>query len=236
MRRLPLLLLMFAVPLPSICQQVDPAATHAIDQMLQGARIIELPEGKMLVQQNSWVGLDLPMFSEQKVLVESEFPTDVQGIQGVKRLVELAGTGDSKGLLTGITKNLRDIDQKYGSDVEPLWPVSQRFLVIAYQDLSTKVWKVSAMTSDTDTSANVANKQDYAKADRSKVLGAKPSLKRYWFALALVQDGKLKQARAELEGCVQMSQKEKADAPYKASETAVNAILAEIASVTGQTN
>lgn len=233
MRRLLLFILMLLVTIPSICQQVDPAATHAIDQVLNGARIIELSEGKSLVQENSWVDLDLPIFSDEKILAEAVLPTDVEGIQGVKRLVELSGLGNSNGLLTGAAKSLRGTEQEYGRDVEPLRQTSQRFLVIAYRDVSTRVWKVSAITSDTDTAADVAAKQDFAKVDRYTVVGAQPSLKRYLLAVALIQDGKLRQARLELQACVQMAPKEKAAAPYKASNTAVNVMLAEIADVIG---
>lgn len=236
MRSLLLLIFLGAGVTLSLNGQVDPAATHAIDEMLQGARVIELPEGKALVLRNTWGPLDLPIFSDEKLLLETTFNTDYSHVRGVRRLVELTGTGDSDGLLTVLTKNLRDIEQKSGHEVAPLRPTSQRFLVIAYQDLATKSWKVSSVTSDTDTSANVTNRQNFEKPDRSTALGAMPSLKRYWFAVALIQDGQLMRARSELEGCIQISRKEKAGAVFKASEEAVNALLAEIASVIGPKN
>ena len=43
-----LIFLLLAIALPSVAQQVDPSATRAIDQVLQGARIFELPDGKKL--------------------------------------------------------------------------------------------------------------------------------------------------------------------------------------------
>lgn len=181
-----LLFLLMAVALFSFAQQVDPSATRAIDGVLQGARIIELPEGKKLVEQNTWGDLDLPIFSGATTIFESEFDTDAASIRGVKRLVELVGSGDSSGLLLASGKRLRDIDEKYGSDVEPLRPATQRFLVVAYQDTVTRTWKAISITSKTDTAAEVDNTRDFNKLDKFSILGARPSLKRYWFAMAVI--------------------------------------------------
>ncbi len=228
-----LLFLLLAVALPSVAQQVDPSATRAIDQVLQGARVLELPDGKKLVEQNSWTGLSVPIFDEAKTLLEVTFDTDSTGIQGVKRLIELSGSGDSDGLLTDVGRKLRDIDEQYGRSVEPLRPVSQRFVAIAYRDAETKRWKVMSITSRTDTAAEVAERQDFDKPDRSSLLGSKPSLKRYWFAIALIQDGKLRRARQELEACLQMSLKERAAEGDKASVNNVTMRINELDAITG---
>ena len=83
------------------------------------------------------------------------------------------------------------------------------------------------------TAAEVENKKDFDKPDRYSVLGAMPSLKRYWFAIALIQDGKLSRARKELEGCLQMSRKEKAAERNKASANDVTVLINEIEAIVG---
>ena len=45
-------------------------------------------------------------------------------------------------------------------------PFLERFLVIAYQDVGTKAWKVMSITNNTDTAAEVENKQGFDKPDK----------------------------------------------------------------------
>lgn len=229
-----LLFVLFLMTLGPVGQQVDPSAARAIDQLVQGARIYEMPEGKKLVEENSWNDLDLPIFTNAETIFESSFDTDAAGVKGVKRLVELAGAGESGGLLTRDLKKLRDIQEKYGERQEPLTQVRQRFLVIAYQDTSTKAWKVISVTHNTDTAAEVEKWRDFGKPDKYSLVGLQPSWKRYLFARALIDDGKLNGARRELEGCSQMSRAEKAaQADKKASPQLITASIEEIDEILG---
>ena len=61
----------------------------------------------------------------------------------------------------------------------------------------------------------------FNSGDRYSLLGAKPSLKRYWFAWALIHDGNLMKARRELEECLRMSNNENAPPSDKASAESV---------------
>lgn len=213
---------------------------EAIDRFLQGARIYELQEGKDLVRHTTWwdLGGSLPIFSGSHTLFESSVETDIPGVQGFKRLVELSGQSSADGrLLTWAGKRLKELEEGFQQELRVLEAqrqaarpgssrvgeeqavghratgspsiTAERYLVVAFKERRTSLWKVLFITNETDTGAMVAERRA-ALAKRSvHQFDAQPSLKRYWLALALVSDGKLGPAAEELSRAQKEISKEK---------------------------
>jgi len=98
-----------------------------VDRFLYGLKAADLPEGKAMMIQAQWVtgaadyGQNFyarPVYTDAKTIFESMFDTDVPGVRGYKRLVELDGVSEAKTTL------------------------KIRLLAIAYQDRRSGEWKV----------------------------------------------------------------------------------------------
>jgi len=131
-------------PLPTVEQSSGPtqsdeeAAGAAVDTFMRGIKLIDLPEGKQMLRNVQWVtGLadygenfySRPVYSEATTLFQGSFDTDIEGIKGYKRLMELKAVSEVK------------------------TPLIVRFLVIAFKDKTTGHWKV--LDSGTDDSVDV---------------------------------------------------------------------------------
>src|SRR5450759_600324 len=81
----------------AICSgQIDPAASKMADTFLQGVKLIDMPEGKKMLDDTRWSDPNMdvkeyPAVTEAPTLFEGMFSTDVPDVQGYKRLVELKG-------------------------------------------------------------------------------------------------------------------------------------------------
>ncbi len=80
------------------------AARDASDRFLSGLKIAELPEGRQLMRENQWITGEAdngenfytrPQFVETTPLFERLFDTDVAGVQGYKRLLEMKATSEA---------------------------------------------------------------------------------------------------------------------------------------------
>lgn len=193
-----------------------------------------MPEGKKAVKETTWNDLRVPLLSRATTLFESAFETDVAGVRGVRRLVELEGSGEQDGvLLTDTGKMSRDASIKYGQAVSPLRSVRQRFLVIAYQDPATSKWYVLDITEETDTDKSVAEGQNYLTPDKYSLMGVQPSMKRFQFASSLLRAGKLAGAYQEFRASAEMAKTEVAPDFMKVKTTSAAHAMAVIEKVVG---
>jgi hypothetical protein len=101
------------------------AARGATDTFLKGIKIADLPEGREMLREVQWITGELeiglyekPTFTEDTTVFEKLFDTDIPGVQGYKRLVEMTAVSEAR------------------------TPLLVRFVMIAYKDQQTKKWKV----------------------------------------------------------------------------------------------
>jgi hypothetical protein len=101
------------------------AARSATETFLKGIKIADLPEGEEMLRDTQWitgeadVGLyERPTFTEDTTVFEKLFDTDVPGVQGYKRLLEMTAASEAR------------------------TPLLVRYLMIAYEDRNTKKWKI----------------------------------------------------------------------------------------------
>jgi len=101
------------------------AARSATDTFLKGIKIADLPEGREMMREVQWITGELeiglyekPTFTEDTTVFEKLFDTDIPGVQGYKRLVEMTAVSEAR------------------------TPLLVRYLMIAYKDQRTKQWKV----------------------------------------------------------------------------------------------
>lgn len=130
MKKLLLTLLSICFLLPSICfSQIDPFASKVADRYLNSIKLIDLPEGKKMLSETEWekpAYNNYPVFTEVSTLFEGMFSTDIAGIQGYKRLIELKAVS------------------KAGT------PLLERYILISYKDKGSQKWKVFGFTTGTD--------------------------------------------------------------------------------------
>jgi hypothetical protein len=100
-------------------------ARNATDTFLKGIKIADLPEGREMLREVQWISGELeiglyekPTFTESTTVFEKLFDTDIPGVQGYKRLVEMTAVSEAR------------------------TPLLVRYLMIAYKDQQTKKWKV----------------------------------------------------------------------------------------------
>jgi hypothetical protein len=118
-----------AQPKPQSPPQKDDltSAREATDNFLNGLKLAELPEGRQLLLETQWITGDAdygenfyhrPRFTEVTSLFEKLFDTDVPGVQGYKRLLDMKAVS------------------KAGT------PLLTRYFMVAFKDRRTNEWKV----------------------------------------------------------------------------------------------
>jgi hypothetical protein len=130
MKKLLVTLISICFLLPGICfSQIDRSASKVADRYLNGIKLIDLPEGKKMLYETEWekpTYNNYPVFTEASTLFEGMFSTDIAGIQGYKRLIELKAVS------------------KAGT------PLMERYILISYKDQKSHNWKVFGFSTATD--------------------------------------------------------------------------------------
>jgi hypothetical protein len=130
MKKLLLTLISICFLLPGICfGQIDPSASKVVDRYLNGIKLIDLPEGKKMLSETEWekpAYNNYPVFTEASTLFEGMFSTDIAGIRGYKRLVELKAVSKAR------------------------TPLIERYILISYEDKKSQKWKAFGFTTGTD--------------------------------------------------------------------------------------
>jgi hypothetical protein len=121
------------------------AAREATDNFLNGIKLIALPEGREILAETQWITGEAdngqnfyvrPQFTEATTLLEKLFDTDVLGVRGYKRFVDMKAVS------------------KAGT------PLQMRYFMIAFKDRHTGKWKV--LGSGTEEAADVEHEIEYA--------------------------------------------------------------------------
>jgi hypothetical protein len=134
-------------PKPQPTPQKDEltSAREATEKFLNGVKLAELPEGRQLLSETQWITGEAdyfenfyfrPRFTEVTSLFEKLFDTDVPGVQGYKRLLDMKAVS------------------KAGT------PLLTRYFMIAFKDRRTNNWKV--LETGTDESADVDREVAFA--------------------------------------------------------------------------
>jgi hypothetical protein len=120
------------------------SAREATDSFLNGVKLAELPEGRQLLSETQWITGDAdngenfylrPRFTEVTSLFEKLFDTDVPGVQGYKRLLDMKAVSEA------------------GT------PLLTRYFMVAFKDRRTNKWKV--LDTGTDEDADVDRQVAY---------------------------------------------------------------------------
>lgn len=165
------------------------SAREAADSFLNGVKLAELSEGRQLLSDTQWITGNAdngenfylrPRFTEVTPLFEKLFDTDVPGVKGYKRLL------DMKAISKGGT------------------PLLIRYFMVAYKDRHTNKWKV--LDTGTDEDADVDHQVAYF-AQRLHETGFTSEQDNYlsyghWLLLA----GRMKDAREALTTALSASQ------------------------------
>jgi hypothetical protein len=119
------------------------AARDASDAFLKGVKIADLPEGKEVLSGAQWITgeadygqnfYERPKYTTATTIYEKLFDTDMPGVQGYKRLLDMNAASEA------------------GT------PLLVRYIMIAYKDQHTSQWKVLGTGTDdsVDIDHNVA--------------------------------------------------------------------------------
>ena len=153
------------------------SAREATDRFLAGLKIAELPEGKQLMFDNQWITGEAdhgqhfygrPQFTEASTLFEKIFDTDVPGVHGYKRLLDMKAVS------------------KAGTQL------LTHYWMVAFKDRRTNSWKVLGTEADsTDFDEQIAGfahtRPDDSEQERYGSYG-------HWLLLA----GRIGEARTAL--------------------------------------
>ena len=103
------------------------SARDATDEFLKALKMADLPEGRQSLIETEWITGEAdygenfyvrPRFTEATTVFETLFDTDVPGVQGYKRLLDMKAVSEA------------------GT------PILTRYFMIAYKDRRTSKWKV----------------------------------------------------------------------------------------------
>jgi hypothetical protein len=131
-------------PKPQPTPQKDEltSAREATEKFLNGVKLAELPEGKQLLSETQWITGEAdngknfyfrPRFTEVNSLFEKLFDTDVPGVQGYERLLDMKAVSEA------------------GT------PLLTRYFMIAFKDRRTNKWKVLGTYESLDVDREVAS-------------------------------------------------------------------------------
>jgi tetratricopeptide (TPR) repeat protein len=175
--------------LPGICfSQVDPSASKVADKYLNAIKLIDLPEGQKMLSETGWekpAFNEIPVFTEVSTLFEGMFSTDIAGIQGYKRLIQMKAVS-----VAGT-------------------PLLKRYLLICYKDKRSQKWKVLGFNEGTDIEYWVQKEKQ--NLNDTEFLPRHPSGKSFFqynyrrYGYELLRAGKIDQAMEAFQKASQLN-------------------------------
>src|SRR4030067_421297 len=158
-----------AISAESTQQNIDPQANKDSAMFLQGLKIADLPEGKQILSKTAWKLEELPVLMSNETLFEGMFDSDIKGLFGYKRLLQVS------------------LQSKAGTELK------KKYILISYRDHTSGTWKVLSFRE----SADIEFEYNAAKKRKDEmVLGLKGELQfnygRYAFWASLL--GKIQEA------------------------------------------
>lgn len=195
---------------PTVAKDGKESATQIADKFLSGVKIIELPEGKKLASETMWpirmkVNRSSPVFNQYVTVYEGTFDTDVSGIQGYKRLVDIEGRSESGTTLT------------------------TRFMLILYQNRTDQRWRVITFAKSQDPDKAV----DYFRKTANEEKENK-GWNQYILGLSQIDAGKLSDARETFNKALSLAETEDATNILSVPKDEVRDYLAALQSITGE--
>ena len=127
-------------------------AKKVADKFILGVQSSTIPEGKAILQETAFPGIEFPVLIEQKTIMETMFETDIPQFQGFRRLMQVK------------------VQSKAGTEL------SKQFVIVAYKQTGTVNWKVWEFREASDALANMAyfkdilDRKDYKYTNRSSEL------------------------------------------------------------------
>ena len=157
------------------------SAREATDSFLNGLKLAELPEGKQMLLETQWITgaadygenfYHRPRFTEVTSLFEKLFDTDVPGVQGYKRLLDMKAVSEAR------------------------TPLLTRYFMVAFKDRHANKWKV--LETGTEEDADVDRQVMYF-GQRLHKTEFDPELDNYLnYGRWLLVAGRTKEARQAL--------------------------------------
>lgn len=148
-------------------QSLEEQAKTAADRYLQGIKIVDLPEGKRILNETAWKVGEIPVLIDYNTIYEGMFDTDVVGLKGFNRILQVK------------------LQSKAGTEL------SKRYILVAYKDISSGKWKVF----DFRESADLEYEMNAAKSNIGDTQYIKDQHNYRNYAYWAVLAGKLRVAR-----------------------------------------
>jgi len=150
-------------------QNADPQASKDSDRFLQGLKIADLLEGKQILSKTAWKLEKLPVLMNHETLFEGMFDSDISGLRGYKRLLQVS------------------LQSKAGTELK------KKYILISYKDHTSGTWKVLSFreSADVEFEYNAAKKRkDEIKSGQRDELQFNYRRYAFWASLG----GKLQEA------------------------------------------
>jgi len=150
-------------------QNADPQASKDSDRFLQALKIADLPEGKQILSKTAWKLERLPVLMNHETLFEGMFDSDISGLCGYKRLLQVS------------------LQSKAGTELK------KKYILISYKDHISGTWKVLSFreSADIEFEYNAAKKRkDEIKSGQRDELQFNYRRYAFWASLG----GKLQEA------------------------------------------
>ena len=198
-----------------VAKDTAESATQVADKFLEGAKTIELPDGKKAISESSWpirrrVNLSVPIFNHYVVVGDGMFDTDVSGVRGFKRLVDIEARNEAGATLT------------------------KRYMLFLYQNRNNQRWKVLSFAESQDTDEAVRYFRDDWPA-RDTFGGPRTfGYDTYMLALVLIDAGKVHQARETFKSALDFAKREDATQTFSVPENEVQDYLVALQAITGE--
>lgn len=156
-------------------------ASDAVDVFLKGIKLMDLPEGKALLARTQWItgeadnGANFyvrPFYTKAKTIFETLFDTDIPGISGYKRLMEMEAVSEARTTL------------------------KLRFIAIAFADKRTGEWKV--LGTGTDDSVDIEKNVRYFEQHLADTRYSSQQDNYLTYGSWLLRAGRITEAKAAL--------------------------------------
>lgn len=124
--------MLLTLPSVSESQSVDKAASQVTDTFLKSIKIINLPEGRKILNSVAWRdAYHLPELIKSEKMYEGMFDTEIKNVKGYKRVVSAHVLSKAKTTLVN------------------------KYMIIAYKNTKTGKWKVYSFTEPIDVDKEI---------------------------------------------------------------------------------
>ena len=156
----------------------DAEAKAVADRFMAAAKIAnEVPAARQAIRALSWVDIRPPGLVGEKILYEGTFDTDIDGIQGYKRIIEARSQANAE--------------------------VPARFVLVAYKDRLSGMWKVFDIRDLKGSDS--AHEVEAAAGDLEKTESVTKQVNYRRYAYWLAFDGKVGKAKQAYDKAIELN-------------------------------